>query len=231
MILIFYAILSGLLAILSSSILPLLFVAVALGVGGSRLKPVVLLAAFILSFGLFGPSLLSNGSLFGIDRSIIQLLMGDVLVLIGLLRVIRQVTHNREQAICRMGQTSAKGHTPGAHALRGLVAGVALGLTWTPSTGPILASLLTLAASGKFLIAVSILFIAYALGVSLVLCALTYLTTAIVIQLTRVQIAAQSAMFFLTLLAIGAGLLFVSGTDVFFETALRSFFPFDFLAL
>lgn len=230
MLLFYYAILSGIMTVLSPCLLSIFIVTMALGVGGSRWKPWFIVGSFIVSFSIFGSVLLTRGEFFGIGAPAFDVIAGNAIVVLGLLRLLRQTRHNRGRAICTMDDPT-QGHAPHAHVGRGIAAGTALGMVWTPCGGPILASVMSLSSIGSLSLSVGLMFGAYAVGVGLVLLVLVRLMNAMLSQLSRVQIAAQSVMFLLGTLTVFVGFLFVTGNDILLQKALFDVFPFASFAL
>lgn len=143
---------AGMATILSPCILPVLPIVLATSTGRGRIQPLMVIAGFAATFAagglLIGALAASSGALQGAIRtaSIIVLLMAGLSCFWpapfdALVRRWRRwrATHT----------TAAAARRPVAGALGAALVGASLGLAWTPCAGPVLASVLSLAASAQ----------------------------------------------------------------------------------
>lgn len=160
------AIAAGMATLLSPCILPVLPIVLATTAGRGRGEPLLVIAGFVATFAasgiLIGALSASSGELQGAIRTASI----GVLLLAGLscfwpapfdwlVARLRQ---------WRAGRASGMPRKPAGGALGPLLIGASLGLAWAPCAGPVLASVLALAASAQAPARASALLGAYAAG-------------------------------------------------------------------
>ena len=167
---------AGVATILSPCILPVLPIVLATTAGRSRAEPLLIIAGFVATFAaggiLIGALSASSGELQQVTRTvaIVLLLVAglfcvwpapfDWLVQKGRALVSRGAAPRRAAPV--LGKAGA------------LMVGVSLGLAWAPCAGPILASVLALAASAQAPGKAVVLLGAYAAGAGLPMLAIAY---------------------------------------------------------
>ena len=170
------ATLAGMATILSPCILPVLPIVLATGAGGDRAAPAWIITGFVATFAasgiLLGVLAASSGELQAGIRT------GSILVLLlaGLAcfwpapfeRVVAWV-QAQWRHLRPLGITLRVAGRPGA-----LIVGASLGLAWTPCAGPVLASVLALAASSQAPAKASALLGLYALGAGIPMLSIAY---------------------------------------------------------
>lgn len=171
------ATLAGMATILSPCILPVLPIVLATGAGRDRTAPAWIIAGFVATFAasgiLLGVLAASSGELQASIRT------GSILVLLlaGLAcfwpapfeRAVTWVQAQWRQVKPHGIALPQVGGRPGA-----LLVGASLGLAWTPCAGPVLASVLALAASSQAPAKASVLLGLYALGAGVPMLAIAY---------------------------------------------------------
>lgn len=174
MILLFFAILAGVTAILAPSYLAVFIVTLGLSLD-RHARPWLVVLGFMLGFGIFGPPLLAYGSLGPIPDVIIHLIGGVLLVLIGVWALFQNFKRSKQVPLPI--RTTLPNTTPldipHSHSkmwpVVDFLGGFALGMVWIPCTGSIFRTLLTLAETGEFVLSSAIYFAGYAFGVGLTL--------------------------------------------------------------
>jgi cytochrome c biogenesis protein CcdA len=143
------SVLAGSLTTLSPCVFPLLPMVLGGAVQGNRWSPVYMGVGMAMSFALIGVLLGWAGPALGIDSEHVRSAGAVLLVALGLamwVPALSEVFARWMQPLAsRAHQTSAL--LDGRSALSALMLGGVLGLVWSPCSGPLLASALTLAAS------------------------------------------------------------------------------------
>lgn len=170
------AALAGIATVLSPCILPVLPIVLATSAGRTKLEPLLVISGFVMTFAaggiLLGALAASSGELQdGIrNGSIVLLLLAGVACL-------WPAPFDRLFGIVRnwRGPTSARpSRLPTSGALGALLIGASLGIAWTPCAGPVLASMLALAASAEAPGKATTLLGLYAVGAGIPLLAIAY---------------------------------------------------------
>jgi cytochrome c biogenesis protein CcdA len=171
-----FALLAGLATIGSPCILPVLPIVLATTTGRSRMEPALTVLGFVATFAaggvLIGALSASSGALQQAVRT------GAILVLLvaGLTCLWAAPFDwmmTRLQAIRRPRVQATPHHQP-AGKLGALMVGASLGLAWTPCAGPVLASVLALAAAAQQPAKATALLAAYAIGAGIPLLSIAY---------------------------------------------------------
>lgn len=170
------ATLAGMATILSPCILPVLPIVLATGAGGDRAAPAWIIAGFVATFAasgiLLGVLAASSGELQASIRT------GSILVL--LLAGLACFWPAPFERVVAWVQAQWRHLRPHGVALRvtgrpgALIVGASLGLAWTPCAGPVLASVLALAASSQAPAKASALLGLYALGAGIPMLSIAY---------------------------------------------------------
>lgn len=128
-------------------------------------------AGFSLVFIILGAAASGVGKYLISHRDIFNKILGGIVVLMGLfyMGILKINILNMEK---RFSYEGKKGNIPGAFLL-----GIAIGFGWTPCIGPILASVLAVAASKSSLIEGVYLLFIYSMGI-----AVPFLITALLVQ-------------------------------------------------
>ncbi|WP_295005575.1 cytochrome c biogenesis CcdA family protein [uncultured Dechloromonas sp.] len=143
------SVLAGSLTTLSPCIFPLLPLVVGGAVQNNRLAPLAMGLGMAVSFALIGIFLGALGPALDIDAESVRLAGAWMLIVFGLAMLVPVLNERFTQWLApiasRAHGVSARldGGSPGS----ALLLGAALGLVWSPCSGPLLASALTLVAS------------------------------------------------------------------------------------
>lgn len=173
LLLVFYAFIAGIVTILSPCILPVLPIVLSGSVGGGKQKPFGVISGFILSFTLFTLFLTAIVQATGISSDALRTVSIIIVALFGTTLFLPQFQVLTERLFSKVSGLLPVGKT-GTGFTGGFLIGLSLGLVWTPCVGPILASVISLALTGSVNGAAFFITLAYAVGTSIPLLAITY---------------------------------------------------------
>lgn len=173
LILILFAFIGGIVTILSPCILPILPIVLSSSLSGGHKRPLGVITGFIVSFTFFTLFLSSLVQATGLGVNTLRFIAVIVIFLFGLIMVVPQLQAMWERFASRLAshgpqQKNKEGFSGG------LLIGLSLGLIWAPCVGPILASVITLAATGNVTGTAVIVTLAYTLGTSLPMLGIIY---------------------------------------------------------
>ncbi len=173
LILLFFAFLSGLVTIFAPCIWPLLPIILSSSLNGGKAKSLGITLGIMASFSIFILSISYLVSLFGLDPNIIRLFAVIVLVIMGLSMIVPAFSSILEGMLSRLsgrfGQSQTRSGFGG-----GFLTGCSLGIVWTPCTGPILATIATLAATTSLNLGIILVTIVYVIGLGIPLFFFSY---------------------------------------------------------
>lgn len=171
--LITFAFLAGIITILSPCILPILPVVLAGSVGSGKKKPLGIVLGFVLSFTFFTLFLSAIVQATGIPTDKLRSLSIIIIALFGISLLFPSFQIIMERLFSKLsGKLSVKGTHEGFSG--GVLIGLSLGLIWTPCVGPIIASVITLAATSEVTLAAFFITLAYAVGTAIPMFAIMY---------------------------------------------------------
>lgn len=171
-ILILFAFLGGLITILSPCILPILPVVLSGSITGGKRRPMGVVTGFILSFTFFTLFLSAIVRATGLSADALRLVAVVVISFFGISLLIPSLQIAIEKLFSRLSQVAPKQNTHNGF-ISGILVGLSLGLIWTPCVGPILASIITLAATSNVGFSAVVITLAYAIGTAIPLLAIT----------------------------------------------------------
>ncbi|RJR14712.1 cytochrome c biogenesis protein DipZ [Candidatus Microgenomates bacterium] len=177
-ILILFAFIAGIVTILSPCILPILPIVLSGGVTGGKKRPLGVITGFIISFTFFTLFLSAIVRVTGVSADILRTISVVIVAIFGIALLLPQFQVMLEQLFSKLaGSVSgvqAKAQSVKSDYLAGVLIGVSLGLVWTPCVGPILASVITLAATSSVSFGAILMTLAYSIGTAIPLFAITY---------------------------------------------------------
>ncbi len=171
-ILILFAFLGGLITILSPCILPILPVVLSGSITGGKRRPMGVVTGFILSFTFFTLFLSAIVRATGLSADALRLVAVAVISFFGISLLVPSLQVAIEKLFSRLIQWAPKQNTNNGF-ISGILVGLSLGLIWTPCVGPILASIITLAATSSVGFSAVLITLAYAIGTAIPLLAIT----------------------------------------------------------
>jgi cytochrome c biogenesis protein CcdA len=170
------ALLAGMLTIASPCVLPLLPVLLGTSLERSdRMRPLFVVSGFVLAFAGLGIalSLLSN-----LNASVHEAVRSTSVALLALFGMVRIWPQPYDRLIARFGgplqQLAFSAGGAGNGNAGGFLLGLSLGAVWTPCAGPVLASILVLAAKAQDLTQSSTLLLVFAIGAGIPMLAIAY---------------------------------------------------------
>lgn len=171
--LITFAFLAGIITILSPCILPILPVVLSGSVGSGKKKPFGIVLGFVLSFTFFTLFLATIVQATGIPADSLRSFSIVIIALLGLSLLFPAFQVLTERLFSKLSNKfSIKGTHQGFWG--GMLIGLSLGLIWTPCVGPIIASVITLAATSEVSLAAFFITFAYAIGTAIPMFAIMY---------------------------------------------------------
>lgn len=165
-ILLIFAFLAGIVTILSPCILPILPIVLSGTVSGDKKRPYGIILGFILSFTFFTLFLATIVRLTGIPTNTLRIIAGAVLLIFGLGLLVPGFQTLMERLFNKLSVLGPKAN-PQAGFWGGFVIGLTIGIVWTPCVGPILASVIALAATSQVSIATFLITLTYSIGTAI----------------------------------------------------------------
>lgn len=164
--LIAFAFLAGIITILSPCILPILPVVLSGSVLSGKRKPFGIVTGFIVSFTVFTLFLATIVKATGVPADILRNVSIVIIFLFGLTLLLPQFQVLMEKMFSQLSSRFApSGGQDGFFG--GILIGLSLGLIWTPCVGPIIASVITLAATSDVTFAAFFITFSYSLGTAI----------------------------------------------------------------
>ncbi len=170
-VLMFFAFLAGIVTILSPCILPVLPIILSGSISGGKWRPLGVVLGFVSSFTFFAVFAFGLSQLLGFSTEFLRTLSVLLLFLFGLSLFFEKVQFYIESIVSRWMPSSGARYEG---FWGGIVLGLSLGFIWTPCVGPILASVLTLAATQQVSYQLVAIAASYSLGSALPMLAISY---------------------------------------------------------
>lgn len=163
-----FAYIAGLLTLINPCVLPVLPIVLVSALNANKAGPLALAAGMSLSFVVFGVLVTAFGASIGLTQDRLAEIGAVLMVLFGLVLIIPAFSQRFELATAGMAAgADARMHTIDSGSLRGqFLGGILLGTVWSPCIGPTLGGAIALASQGDSLGYVTLIMIAFALGVS-----------------------------------------------------------------
>lgn len=162
------AFLAGIVSVLSPCVLPLLPIVLAYSTGNSKLRPLAIITGLTFSFTVMGIAASAFGEYFLPYLAELRIVAELIIIFMGISMLMEKDT------FAFLARYTGKVHSEGKGLAGGTIIGVSLGIVWIPCVGPILASILTLAAlEGNVLYGAGLLFI-YAMGFAIPMLLIAY---------------------------------------------------------
>lgn len=170
------ALLAGVLTIASPCVLPILPIVLGSTLQRmDRIRPLFIVAGFVLTFAALGMLLASASQHVVIAHETLRLTGIAMLMLTGLLMLWRQpyewLMSHLGGVLNRLGSSAGNDN---AGNLGGFLLGMSLGAVWTPCAGPVLASILVLVAKAQDLGWSATLLVLYAIGAGIPMLVIAY---------------------------------------------------------
>lgn len=172
-ILLIFAFIAGVVTVLSPCILPILPLVLSGSVGQGKARPLGVVAGFIASFSFFTLTLSTLVKATGIPSDALRNVAVVMIVLLGLSMILPQTQVFLEILLSKLSGLAPK-QTNRSGFFGGVILGLTLGLVWAPCVGPILAAVITLAATSSITLTSVMITISYAIGTALPMLAITY---------------------------------------------------------
>jgi cytochrome c biogenesis protein CcdA len=163
--LILFAFIAGVVTILSPCILPILPVVLSGAIDKSKKRPFGIIVGFIASFTFFTLFLSAIVTTLSIPADSLRTISVVIIFLFGLSLLVPQIQIFTERLFSKLSQNAPQKQRSGFFG--GILIGLSLGLVWTPCVGPILASVITLAATNSVNFASVWITLAYAIGTAI----------------------------------------------------------------
>ncbi len=155
---------AGIITAVSPCVLPLLPIVLAGGAIGGRRRPYAIIAGLIVSFTVFTLTATALLSALGLPQDALRNAAIALLFILAASLLVPRIGLLVEAPFARLGGRRAGGELGG-----GFVLGLSLGLVFVPCAGPVLATVVVLAAQHRVGFDAFFLTLSYALGAGLVL--------------------------------------------------------------
>lgn len=171
---------AGGLTTLSPCVFPILPLVVGGAMSGNRLAPVAMGAGMVLSFALMGLVVGALGDALGIDTDIIRVAGAVLLILFGIVMLVPALNNRFTQLMTPLAglANQASSRVEGSSLIGSFTLGALLGMVWSPCSGPLLASALTLVATQGNAADGALILGLFGLGAAIPLMAIAYASRA-----------------------------------------------------
>ena len=219
-----FAFLAGVATIFAPCILPILPVVLSAGVTGGKRRPLGVIIGLVLSFSFFTLTLSYLSSSFGLDPGILRIIAVIILAGFGLVLLIPALLVRFEELTARLIPARSPGKT-GDGFWSGFLIGISLGLVWTPCAGPILAGVITLAATSSVNGAAVLITLAYAIGAGIPLLLVAYGGQKIVSKMKALRSSTGRLQMVFGVIMLLTALAIYTGFDRTLQTRLVEALP------
>lgn len=223
-ILILFAFIAGFVTILSPCILPILPIVLSGGISGGKRRPVGIVLGFVISFTFFTLFLSSLVTLLRISPDTLRFMSVIIIFTLGMSMFIPQFQLLIERIFAKISNKVAVRNSGDGFG-GGVLLGTSLGLVWTPCVGPILASVIALAASNALTTSSLLITLAYSMGTAIPLLLITYGGRALLQKvpwLLKNTVSIQK-LFGIVMMVVSIGIYF--NIDRSFQTYVLDVFP------
>jgi cytochrome c-type biogenesis protein len=171
---------AGGLTTLSPCVFPILPLVVGGAMAGNRLAPLAMGAGMVTSFALMGVLVGALGDALGIDSDTIRIAGAMLLIAFGIVMLVPALNNRFTQLMTPLaGFANQASSRVESHSLAGAFAlGALLGMVWSPCSGPLLASALTLVATQGNAADGALILGLFGVGAAVPLIAIAYATRA-----------------------------------------------------
>jgi len=175
--LITFALLAGVVTIMSPCVLPVLPLLLSTSVGGGRLRPLGIVLGLAVSFTTFTLAVAAAAQALALPATWLRTFSIVALGVFGLtllVPVFGRVFERIAVPLARLGNTNTTAGAQRGGLAGGLLIGTGLGLVWAPCVGPILASIIALTATAGLSAEGMAITLAYSVGAGLPMLAIAY---------------------------------------------------------
>ncbi len=173
-ILLLFAILSGLVTVLSPCILPVLPIVLSSSMTGGKHRLIGVIAGLMISFSVFTLAITQIVTILGLSANVLRMAAIIIIGVLGIGLIVPSLNARIERALSRLAVLSPQNSGQGSGFRSGFLTGSSLGLVWAPCAGPILAAVTTLAATQRLSWGAAAVVIAYAFGTGIPLLVIAY---------------------------------------------------------
>ena len=219
---------AGGLTTLSPCVFPLLPLVLGGAVQGHRLAPVAMGLGMMLSFAGIGVALGALGPALGIDGDAIRVAGAAMLIAFALVMLVPALGERFSQWMLPIASAAnvASSRLDGGSLRSAAVLGAVLGLVWSPCSGPLLGSALTLVASEGGALRGGVVLALFGLGAAIPLVAVAYASRSGFVRardwiMERIEGVRRG---FAVLLG-GMGLAILTGADKWVEARVLGWLP------
>lgn len=229
LILIIFSFLAGLVTIFSPCILSIAPILLTAGSGGNHKKPLGIVTGLIISFSFFTLTLSTIVQATGISPDIFRYIALCIVLFFGLTMVVPSFEHAFTaftQKIARVGTFLQKySIIAHEHFINGFILGIALGLLWTPCAGPILATITTLAATGKTTFFTILITLAYSIGAAIPMLIFCFGGSKLMNSITNITPYTHAIRKIFGIIVIISALAIALHLDIIIQEKIAHWFP------
>jgi cytochrome c biogenesis protein CcdA/thiol-disulfide isomerase/thioredoxin len=172
-----FSFLAGFVTMLAPCIWPVLPIVLSSSVAGGKgyQRPLGITLGVMLSFSIF--TLLASYiiRILNLDPNVLRILAVVIITFLGFLMIIPALGARFELLVSRFSNIfGQKQANTDSGFIPGFISGLYIGIIWSPCAGPILATIVTLAATGQVSLSVVLITLAYVIGLGIPLFALSY---------------------------------------------------------
>jgi cytochrome c-type biogenesis protein len=174
------SVVAGGLTTLSPCVFPILPLVVGGAMAGNRLAPLAMGAGMVASFALMGMLVGALGDALGIDGDSIRIAGAVLLIAFGIVMLVPALNNRFTQLMTPLAgfANQASSRVQGRSLAGAFALGALLGMVWSPCSGPLLASALTLVATQGNAADGALILGLFGLGAAVPLIAIAYATRA-----------------------------------------------------
>ncbi len=224
LILVFFAFLAGIATILAPCILPILPIVLSAGVTGGKKRPLGIVLGLVISFTFFTLALSYLTKYLGLDPALLRTIAITILLLFGVLLLIPKLLVAFEVLVTKLlpktGQNAQR-----KDFLGGVLIGFSLGLVWTPCVGPIVGSVIALAATNTINVISILIIVAYAIGTCIPLLLIIYGSKTLLQKIKRLNTIAPQIQKGFGVVMIVTALAMLLGVDQLIQNNLLAKLP------
>jgi cytochrome c biogenesis protein CcdA len=174
LLLILFSFIAGFVTILSPCILPILPIVLSGSLNGGHRRPIGIVVGFVLSFTLFTLFLSAIVKATGLSPDLLRSVSVIIILFFGAALLLPNFQVLMEKLFTRLAGSVSGKVSQGSGFWSGILLGLSLGLVWTPCVGPIIASVITLAATSSVNGSAVLITLAYSIGTAIPMFAITY---------------------------------------------------------